>query len=381
MKQALQILSCLVFLIALSFFSTTNSTPPSTFAQAAEGPACRNNPIEPPTGGGPSADGSSWEYKWQSACQDAGGDFKNVPCNGKESTKGSVECRDAYIKSHPLGNQTDAARDIKQDDPINYWCYGFSNGNYCMKLTTDQKSQIPFGGISLGATPKNIARDALDSMRHAFVDLFQKIAGKNFTDPNAQAVKDSANAAADKLKAEISASIDSCLTQADDIKSACLVEIGNKLHNLKVAYRLADFYEMTAGKLPNTCVKADLGVKPRLAGKSYDKAAELRRLLLCTSSNGEILKWRVMPAGGTADLLTVDKATGTGRVRVTEIDEVEEDATTGQWVVKKVKKQFAVSASGPSSGIGSADEVKTFLQPQITAAIAELKQAGISTGQ
>lgn len=93
-----------------------------------------------------------------------------------------------------------------------------------------------------------------------------------------------------------------CLKEENQTKrDACKLELKDNFSKSKAAYRLVKYYSILSGR-SNTCVEADLGMKPRLMGTSVDQYQESRRLFFCSGKDNSLdklnIKWRVKGKDG-----------------------------------------------------------------------------------
>lgn len=101
-----------------------------------------------------------------------------------------------------------------------------------------------------------------------------------------------------------------CLKEEDQTKrDACKLELKDNFSKSKAAYRLVKYYSILAGR-SNTCVEADLGMKPKLFGTSVDQYRQERRLFFCSGKDNSLdklnIKWRVKGKDGKKLVRTIE---------------------------------------------------------------------------
>ncbi len=280
---------------------------------------CKDNPVSPP----------NTILKWHAFCSKE--NYGVDPTSEKIIT--CVTNADCPRNTIETGAKILPAQDLP-GKPTTAWCYGFKEGNRCLQLRSvgakdddpafdtpkdlfkialekaeKDKTKIPFGGINIGSSVQDLAGSIANSIFNRFKEFRDKLAAnrKRFTDGNAKK-------AADKTKQIVDNNIktaESCAKASDPVK--CVQDLKPANHLAKVGYRLAKYYEIMQGT-PNVCVKADLGLKPRLEAKIFNAAGngtatetrdsrgkqnfqDYRRLFLCSSglskSDKIILQWRV----------------------------------------------------------------------------------------
>lgn len=228
---------------------------------ALDGGNCRNNPVPPPE----ISSSENFKYEWK------------ADCKGIQSTK-------CQTNADCPQNKTDSSRVNPEDSN---WCYQFQDGNRCLKLV----SKLRFPALSekrVKEIKKYVKR----------LDEFKSIEG------TASAIQ-KYNQSLEKANKIISDTIskgEDCIKQTDKTKiTKCKDELKKNHHKSKIAYRLTKYYSILAGR-SETCVEADLGIKPHLSGTSIDKHQEERRLFFCSGLNNKVdklnIKWRVKSKDG-----------------------------------------------------------------------------------
>lgn len=189
---------------------------------------------------------------------------------------------------------------------------------------------IPFGALKIGDTPVEILKEKMSSVTKAFQYYEARLDELNRF-KNEQAIK--AKEAAQKLIAD---NKDKTCPKAKDIKDTCIQDVNNAKNLVKTDYRLAKYYEIMSGA-KNMCVKADLGLQPRLIGKPYkpNKAiGNFGRLYLCSEADGK-LTWRVLSDSAQG---------GSTMVRVIQIG-ASQEARGGVYIMTNPLQDYAAVAT------------------------------------
>ncbi len=217
---------------------------------------------------------------------------------------------------------------------------------------------IPTGTVKVGPdTPAEILKEKMSSISQAFKYYAARLRDCDPAKLNPQELakckrlshvfnSDQAKAAKTAAQKLITDNQNKTCPGAESTKDKCVQDINQAKNSVKTDYRLAKYYEIMAGAT-NMCVKADLGLKPRLIGTPYkpNKAiGNFGRLYLCSEKDGN-LTWRV---------LSDSKQGGSTMVRVVQIGEGKEAAGGGYTMTRVLESYEPVATL-------TKDDVKKFL--------------------
>lgn len=220
--------------------------------------SCRDNPVDPPS----VPPGNNFKYRWEADC----------------SSQESKACK---VNSDCPQTDDPAVRASSSN-----WCYQFSEGNRCLKLEAIRRHSV--------------AEKRINKMK-GYLRGLEKF---NKVESTAQEAK-KLNSLIDKTNQILVSGIkkgEECLKEENQTKKdTCKLELKDTFGKSKAAYRLVKYYSILSGR-SNTCVEADIGMKPRLLGTSIDKHKEQRRLFFCSGKDNSIdklnIKWRVKGKDG-----------------------------------------------------------------------------------